>query len=484
MKLLLIFLLFAPIVYLAFRQKKWYLFLAFAFVGILPEQLSVRLHNSLPLISATRVLILLVLSFWLWKKWKTRHFSSPKSLLIFLGINVIISFVNFRYGTGELNRIFLYVCERVLLIVAAADLIEDRSEFDRCIDFMILGCVALAVIGIVQTVLDYDIASVLHITETLSSVTLSDRMGLTRAYGTFNAITYGCYCAFVTLPIYYRLEKTGQLRYSIAFALNFIALICTFTRSAWLCVGGILLVLLFVRRWQLIRRLLTSAGLIILICAVLCFAQPKLFNAFIETGKSSINTILAVLPDSNRTPSSSLGNPSSPTTEHTKPGFDLSDDFGMNGEDPTYSRMAQWTAVEYMIQDGEFLFGYGYNALPEGRIFFFFDRWDAKWAPTTFLDVGLVALLMEGGFLGAFALLGLLCYLFVYALCKRGKGNGFDFYDVTIYTIPLFLLLNFLAAFMFDQIVWLFIGLFYAYRRLHRCGCLHSIGDGIDPPQP
>ena len=41
-----------------------------------------------------------------------------------------------------------------------------------------------------------------------------------------------------------------------------------------------------------------------------------------------------------------------------------------------------------------------------------------------------------------------------------------DFYHIVIYMIPLFLLLNFLASFMFEETVWLFISLFYAYKAL------------------
>ena len=96
MKLVLLCALFAPIVYLALRQKKWYLYLLFAFMGVLPEQFSLRLHESLPLLTGTRVLILIVMGFWLFDKWKTKKFRFPKSLMLFLVVNVIVSLVNLR----------------------------------------------------------------------------------------------------------------------------------------------------------------------------------------------------------------------------------------------------------------------------------------------------------------------------------------------------------------------------------------------------
>ncbi len=473
MKLLLLGILFAPLLYYAFRQKKWYLYLFFAFAGILPEQFTIELHESLPKLSGSRILILIVLGFWLYDKWKTRKFSFPKSLLLFFGINVVVSLVNLRYGGGEINRIFLLIFERVLLAIMVADLIKSREEFERCMDCLIMGCTVLAIISIVQTVFEYDIASVLHLKETLASVTITDRMGMTRAYGTFNAISYGCYCAFMTLPILYRLERTGLQRYSAAFALNFIALFCTMTRSAWLCIGGVGLLMILVRRGKLIRRMVPSVLMIVVLFTSLCFVQPRLTDAFVETGKSTINTLLAVLPE-NVLPSSTDPSATEPDaaepTEEPGIGFELSDDFGLNGEDPTYSRMAQWTAVQYMAEEGELLFGYGYNAFFRGKLHYFYDRWGARWDVAGTLDVGLVALITECGLVGTLSFLALLGYLFVYAFRRRGAKEPLSFYAMTAYIIPLYLLLNFLAAFLNPGVVWMYFGLFYAYRKLDKNG--------------
>ncbi len=485
MKLVLLGILFAPLLYYVFRQKKWYLYLLFTFAGILPEQFTIELHEKLPLLSGSRILILILLGFWLYDKWKTRKFSFPKSLLLFFIINAAVSLVNLRYGGGEINRIFLLIFERVLLVIMLADLIKSREEFERCMDCLIMGCTVLAIISIAQTVFEYDIASVLYLKETLASVTITDRMGMTRAYGTFNAISYGCYCAFMTLPILYRLERTGRQRYSAAFALNFIALFCTMTRSAWLCIGGIGLLMIVLRRGKLIRRMVPSVLMIAVLFASLCFAQPKLMDAFVETGKSTINTLLDVIPQS-ILPSAAPPAAEPPATEtgpaETKPvaaeptekpddiGFELSEDFGLNGEDPTYSRMAQWTAVQYMAEEGELLFGYGYNAFFRGKLHYFYDRWGARWDVAGTLDVGLVALITECGFVGTLSFLALLGYVFVYAFRRRGAKEPLSFYAMTAYMIPLYLLLNFLAAFLNPGVVWMYFGLFYAYRKLDKNG--------------
>lgn len=472
MKLIFLCALFAPIIYLAFRQKKWYLYLLFSFITVLPEQFSIKFHDSIPLLSGTRILILILLGFWLYDKWKIRKFQFPKSLILFFCISLIVSLVNLRYGTQEIKRIFLLIFERVLLVIVMVDMIHDREEFHQCIDFSIMGCAALAVMGILQTIFDYDISSVLHLTETFTSIQLAKRMGLVRAFGTYNAISFGCYCTFMSLLILYRLYKTRSIWHTAAFVLNFIALICTFTRSAWLCLAGIAGLVFLTRPLKTLRCLWPSLVLIAVLCLGFSLIQPKFGTALTETAKSSLNTVIQALPDewflNGSTADPDSTDPSDSTTDPDRPTFELSEDFGANANNPTYSRTAQWTAVEYMAQEGQLLFGYGYNALPRGKIHFFFDIWAAEWQPTGFLDVGFVALLTESGLIGTLAYMGLLAYMLVYAFMRREslKKQTLDFYWVAIFIIPLYLLLNYLASFPHAHVVWIFIGLFFVYQKL------------------
>lgn len=502
MKILLICILIAPIIYLALKQKKWYLYLLISFIGFLPEQFALQLHDKLPLISGSRILILLAAIFWAWDKWKTKKFRFPISLIAFGAVNLIISFINFRYGTDEINRIFRLLFERLLVVIMIADMLRTKEEFDTGVDFLIMSGVALAVIGIVQTVFEYDIASVLHLTKTMASVSIANRMELVRAYGTYNAISFGCYCAFLSVITLYRLMRTRHVLHMAALALILTALICTLTRSAWLCLAIILLFMLVVFRMRLIRPLLCSIGMTLALCAVLLLFQPNLSNAFVETGKSALNAVLEHLPEPvvdllfpqpQQTPSAEViptdptEDPTAPsqteettvaeqvtepaaTTTKPKPGFVLSDRFGLNASSPTYSRNAQWTAVKYMHQEGKLLFGYGYNALAKGRIHFFYDKWDTDWHPTTYLDVGLIMLFADGGLIGVVSYMGLLGYMAVQALRKKEKlkKNPPDFYWMVLFMIPLYLLLNYMSAFLFPHVVWVFIGLFYAYMHLEK----------------
>lgn len=230
MKSILLAVLFAPMLYTALREKKWYLYLMVGLTAVLPEQFSVRIHESIPLITASRVLIMIAALFWIVERIRRRNFSIPVSLAIYLGVFLGVSLIHFPSNSSEINSIFLIVCERGLVVLLLVDTISGKEGLNKCIDMLILGACIMAVVGISQTVFNFDMAKVLHLLETPTSISLKPRMGLTRAFATFNALTFGSYCSVMALPIYYRMEQTGKKRYSVAFALNIVALIATFSR--------------------------------------------------------------------------------------------------------------------------------------------------------------------------------------------------------------------------------------------------------------
>lgn len=475
LKIVLLLILFAPALCFAFKQKKWYLYLTCAFIGILPDQFAIELSASLPLLTAERILILILLGFWLCKKWKEKTFVFPIALLIYCGVNILISLLNLQFSiTGEIKRVSILLLEQVLLVIMLSDLIGDREEFEKCIDSVILGCCALAVIGIMQTIFDFDVTTVLHLVEARSDTALTQRMEMTRAFGTSNAIMFGCYCAFTSLLIYYRLERTGKLWYSLAFALDVAALICTFTRSSWLCFGAIGCVLLMTRPRKLAHSLWRGGLITVALCLLLTCMNTRFAAAFTETGKSTLNTVLSVvniqLPtvdDPSQTPDTTdptmPSQPTDPDEEIFQ--FDLSEKFGLNANSAALSRFVEWTSLLYMFEEGHSFSGYGYNAFMEGRLHYFYPQF-GFWIVAGTLDVGLLRIATEAGILGLISHLAFLAFVFISAFRRRGEKGVLTFNKLLLYLIPLYLLLNFMAA--FSHLLWTVIGLFYASKRLDR----------------
>ncbi len=469
-KWLLLILLFSPVFYFAFRQKKWYLYLSCAFIGILPDQFAIELHASLPLLTAQRLLILLLLGFWIVKKCKNRQFSFPVILVVYAALNILVSVVNIRYGLGgEIKRVAILLLEQVLLVIMMIELIDGRKELNLCLDAMILSCCALSVVGMIQTIFEVDVASVLKLVDARTATELTPRMGMVRAFGTTNAIIFGCYCAFMSLLIYYRLERTNKQRYAVAMALTLSAMICTLSRGAWLCFGAILVLLLCIRPKKLLRPLGTSLLMTLVLCLLLGFFGNRHFLvASIETGRSTANTVLGVV-DLEIPALPGLGNllpqeqPMEENPDTEEPEGSDTPEFGKNESSAAQSRLVEWTAAQYMFDEGNGLFGYGYNAFTRGKLHYFYPQF-GFWTVAGTLDVGLLKVMTESGLVGFLAYLSLLGFSLFMALKHRGKRGLLTFEKLFAFLLVEYLLLNFMAA--FTGPFWLALGLFYASLKL------------------
>ena len=459
-KWILLVILFAPVLYLAFREKKWYLYLACAFVGILPDNFAVELSASLPLLTAQRILILVLMGFWLVRQWKRKKWKIPMILVAYFTAHWIIAVCNLQYGlSGEVKRMAILALEQILLIIMITDTISTRAEFDRCIDVMLLSCAALAAIGICQTVFDFDVTSVLQVVTSRSDMELTPRMDMTRAFGMSNAIIYGCYCAMMTLLCYYRMERTGRQRYSVILTLNILALLCTMSRSAWLCFAGLVALLVATRPKKFFNRSWICILLVIVLFCGMVFLNGNFGRAMLETGKSSLNTVLKTMGI--EIPGFNVSN----STGANK--LAVSGDFGLNESSATRSRIVEWSAVKYMTQEGRLLFGYGYNAFPRGMLHYFYPQF-GFWTVATTLDVGLLAIITETGLVGLLAELALLGYMVFIAIKNRGRKGLLTYNKLTLYVVVAYLLLNFMAA--FTGPVWVIFALFFAHNKLEDRG--------------
>ncbi len=435
MKYIIMAMLILPIVYWACRENKWYLYLTFALYGILPDACAIELSSSLPLVTVTRLLILLLLAAVIVRRDLLIALHIPLVVAGYFGVNVIVSLVNLRYGKGELNYIFVLLFEELLLFILIYNLVDTREEFERCLDFMIMGAVVLSITAVFQSVLHYDIAEVLSFVETRSEVVIQDRMGMTRAFATFNALSYATYCAFMSLIIWYRYEVTKRQTYIVVFMLNFIALLLTMSRSSLLALGIVLVLLLCSRGRAFIRPFLPYIPVAVLGVAAIVVAKPSVISALVETLKSALNTLGA--------------------------NYELDSNFGANATNGTYSRMRQWTSFTYMLRDGNWFFGYGYNGFSLGRAHYYSEYLHA-WHVATELDVGFVAFLIQGGILGLGSYVLFIGYVFVHSFINRSRSE-FSFFNATVFAMILLALLEFATSFSVRHLEWLFFALFFTY---------------------
>ncbi len=449
-KIVIVGALFIPIVFKALKYNKWYLYILFGFYSILPDTFAIELSASLPLITGSRILVLIICCIWVYNLKFRKREGIPKEILVYVLVEVCISIINLRQGFGEVNNIFITVVQQFMLVMAVKATVEEEEEVYNCIDFLIYGSVALGIISILQTVLKFDVTTVLNITQERVVENITDRMNRVRAFGVTNAISNGCYCAFMCLITMFMYEHRRRFRYIIFLVVNAVALLCTMTRSALLAFGITVVVMALVRNRYFIRTYAKYIVLALVGIIGIFILKPSIFDSVIEVFKSILNVL----------------------------GFDfeLSDDFGLNADNASNSRLMQWSAIYYMAKEGLLLFGYGYNAFLRGRLYYYFIQFEA-WVKAPAVDTGFVAIATQGGVISLFNNLLLWTGIVVSSIRNRDRRHkAFDIYKLTIYIAFMYIIINVASAFANTELIWLYLAIFFSYRKLkyedkHRALC-------------
>lgn len=437
-KVVILCICISPIVHYACRYKKWYLYLCCALYTILPDSCAIELSGSLPLITFKRIMIIALCIAFIYNSKSSNRVRIPRELFLYIAINIIVSILNMRNGFTEINSIFIMCLEQFMLVLVIKGNISDKDELFRCIDFLIYGSVVLAIISIVQTVAKIDISTVFAITEARVSQTIPDRMNTVRAFGTTNAITNGCYCAFMLFIILFMYEQRRKIKYIVCLGINAMALFCTMTRSALLAFAIVLCVMVIVRNYQLIKIYLKYTFILLLGTIVVFLIKPTIFDSIVEVFKSILNVI----------------------------GFniELSEEFGANANSASYSRLVQWSAVYYMIREGFMWLGYGYQAYSRGFLYYYFEHF-GKWTKATALDTGYVAIATERGIIGLANNIIFWGSIALSSFRNRNKKE-YDFYKLTLYIVLLYVIMNVASAFTNNELIWMYIAFFFTYREL------------------
>lgn len=446
MKIIILLILFIPIVFKALREKDWYVCLFFAFYIVLPDTFAIEISRSFPLLTGSRVLILINLFFLLYKdNWKVRVIW-PKYLLHYYTIIFCIITLNLLKYVGGVADIFNLFFEQIIVVWIIYRNVVSNERLKKYLNYLLMGFSANCVIGTMQTILGFDVSTALNLVEARRESGLALRMGLNRASGTTgSAIIFASECAFMFLVSLYLYENSGKKIYIFACALNIGTMLCTLSRSSMLSLFIVisLMALLGFKKFvhQYLRYVLCGGILL----GVACCFSPKLLSTFIEPAKSILNIFGA--------------------------NFVLSESFGHNANNPANSRLFQWSALEYMALNGNLLLGYGYKAYTRGLIHFQYVYYGGQhvWDVAQALDVGFVRIAAERGIIGLSAHLCLLCKIIIICIRKRKydyNRKKLSYYHFMVSVVVLYILNNVLTAYADTNLIWIFFGIFFAYDNL------------------
>lgn len=439
MKLFIILILFIPVLIKAMRQKKWNLYLMFAFVPILPDTFAIELSSSLPLITASRIIILLNLAILVLRDHGKIRILFPKELKLFFVVLLLVQLIDLRFGAFGINGLVIVVLHQLSIVLVAVNFVNDEETFYECVHFFLLGLLVNSITGILQTVGGIDISTVLQLVGVRSEFGLSDRIAMTRAYGfTIGGITFGAYMCLAFFVALFMYEKKGK-KYLAYLAIFLVAMMCSLSRSSIMTLCIVMLVMSIRRFKTFWKKYFKYIALGIVICVGLCVFSLTVRNVVLEPIKSVLVEI----------------------------GFnmELADNFGKNSTNGTSSRIEQWTLLWYMLKNGNFLLGYGYDAYYRGMFHFFSIFWNC-WIKASAFDVGFAAYFGSWGLIGAFNYFLLLKSMF--KRIKQQKYKEYGFYQAFWYILLSYIILNIFSSIMDNYIIWALFALYYSFGYIQK----------------
>jgi len=438
----------------------WEGFLLLALYIALPSYLALQLKAGLPLLTASRILLILAGVGVLWRNPSlktlgkglllTRDKPLMVCLFIYFALLLGVNASHMHSSSEGLKQLLVVVTEEYGLVFLLTMLLSSRQRIAQALGILCIVSGALGILACVTVLLNYN---VFHLLDTAGRAELVVRnfyrYGMLRPTAGFHhAVYYGAFCACM-LPIqmyFTEREKTPFLRrlHAVCTALNLVGLLLSNSRGsqlAFVCLAGLIFFIRLAKR-QLIPLFKTYLPIVILAALIfgIVFVACPAGVQRIENALQRPAATTPVQPDE-----------TTPSTEpqQTKPQIDTS--FGEN-PDGLRSRFIQLSGITYTLGISP-VNGLGPNAHMEGRVAYQYKT--GRWAYLKTVDVNIVAIVVQYGILGLLgfaALYGSLGWTFL-RKCHRGD----PLMHHLLLAFICYLLCS-LSVSSLDKWLWVFVG--------------------------
>ena len=425
------------------KNKNWFTVAFVSLYAILPEYFAVEFSQSLPLLTASRLLLVLLLlgtAFQLkiynpMPALSRIRFKNP--LILYCSLCLIANLTHIKDSPGVLNSIFIIILQEFILVCLLVINIRTEKVLYQCVDGFVHMSGVVFFLGIIEAITGWKWAYLLTTVSRQMLQSSMTRLGINRAEATFgHSVYFGLFCVVLIPLIMFFYENTKKKKYIVILALDLLALIFTSARGALLA-GGILLILMFLSQSQ--RMLNTYIKYVLIaLCGLLILGifSPSLFDAITGIFKSVLNAL----------------------------GFSFElENYGIN-QNGTYSRVMQLSVVTWVMLHNP-LFGMGPNAQTRGVIKFFDER--GLWVPSNTYDVGYMQILGDLGIVGAIAYLILYVSLLKLTFKEDDKGDISNMNRAFKWCFVGYLL-SMLSIATVNNVFWLIVGLCCAYNNIKK----------------
>lgn len=420
----------------------------------LPSYLALELKAGLPLLTASRVLLVLAGVGVLLRNrsmkalCKGMLLTTDKPLMVCLFVYFLlllgVNATHMGRSSEGLKQMMVILAEEYGLTFVLSMLLCSRSRILQALKILCVVSGVLGVLACITVILNYNI---FHLLDTAGrrELVVRDfyRYGMLRPTAGFHhAVYYGAFCACM-LPVqmyFTEGEKTPASRrfYALCTCLNLAGLVLSNSRGSQLtfvCLAGLVFLIRLLKR-QLAPFFKTYIP-VILVAAVIV----GIVFATCPAGLQRIENAFAAQPGETV---------ESTEFEETKPQIDTS--FGEN-PNGLRSRLLQLSGITYTLGISP-LNGLGPNAHMEGRVAYAYKP--GQWVYLTTVDVNIVAIVAQYGIVGLLGFLALYGSLGVSFLRKKYRGDPLMHH---LFLSFVCYLLCSLSVSSLDKWLWVFVGI-------------------------
>lgn len=417
------------------KALSWEVIAFFALYIILPSYFALELSQSLPLITASRVL-LVVMGIGLVIRCRDvlciRGFRFSRlnllltedkllrwGLAVYFALLVAVN-ATFLLETNEaIKQLFVIAAEEYLLVWMLSLILDSREKIVSALKVMAYASGVAGILAVIGCILDVNLFYYLNTVTRQMPMYNVYRLGLLRAQTGFaHPVYYGAFCA-VMLPLcMYLQEYAAQTRkqrllYAGCITMTLVGLILSNSRGSILAFGVLAVVLFFLylsrkQLWQLFKSYLPSIVMAALLLVLVSAATVGL-EYLDGVGQSLMDVV--PLPSA---PTATV-EPTEPIA--TEPPVEL--EYGEN-IDGLGSRLDQLSGIRYTLERQP-VRGFGPNAHARGLVGYMY--YPGHWSFVKTVDMNIVAIISQYGLVGLVGFLSLFGSLGVTLIRKKNWAD-------------------------------------------------------------
>jgi hypothetical protein len=213
------------------------LYVSVALYALLPQYFAIEISSSLPLITASRIIILFLLFYAIIKGKLKRnvfyiiiHSGYSKILIGYFTLSLIATLPYLNNGS-ILKDLFGIIFDQILLFILITNSVDSKKKLDKCIWILTISFIIVCICGIVERFTGYNFWNNFYTISRSITNANDTRLGVNRVSFSFShPIYFGMYIVLLIPIIMYMIKsKKNNNIYIIGLALGIIC--CFFTVS-------------------------------------------------------------------------------------------------------------------------------------------------------------------------------------------------------------------------------------------------------------